>query len=871
MSEEPIAKRPKLEPEDESANVVRSIDACQRCRAKKVKCDQNFPTCLRCKKAGVECVGVDRATGRTVPRSYVYNLEQENLSLRSMLTAHGIDPNHVSRDSQGSKASQVSQLSKASHVPKESSPAPLSQPVATEKEPQVPVALPKLDTLPDQISTGSPMYMGASSGITFAKLITAAVRLNEQTSHLQVDPSKNPSVSENKPVVLPPKDTAQQFIRIYFTHSNSQLPILHREIFLSELFEPVYGHWDESLSPFPAAQPFSKNTLHANIAPEDTWFFKYKAIISQKLSSEKSLDNFVLNPSDIPEIYHRSLFYLNVIFAIASSVNHLQYANDISEQFRKEGLKFVNSTYSATDPLQQLEAKLLLALFSIMRPCNPGIWYVLGQCLRICVDLGLHNNATDKSGNLDAFTKDRRRRLFWCTYSLDRQICFYMGRPVGIPETSIKTTFPSELDDAHILKDSPGVKDYSEMSGGIPSYKIISLSFFRIRRLQSEVQRILYEDEELPRRFATLDQWKADIQARLDDWWAHARETQYVSGQYFHIEFFCLNYNHAVLSLNGLSPKSFKLTQDALMKVAEASKNLISCYKQLHIKKAINYTWAAVHNLFMAGTSFLYGLYHSGYVRQMFPKEMVMKTTEDCITVLSSLTASCDAANHCSQMFRMLTAAILKLRYNESVDGSTLVNTDQDSPSDYNSHHWTMNPSDAYTMKQEESHNAVAPRFDGFHPSSSTHHPDNNTHHTTMSPHPGTGTNTHHIASSPHHEINPHHKYTEGGFNQRFTWVRRKDSESEEVEVEPPKRGSSCFQESNLEEFFMTVAQASPGTSIGDVAENSYSDYSLEMGNNASQWVAPPKDGQKVFELIQPLPTELIWGQYFGTETRLPE
>lgn len=69
-----------------------------------------------------------------------------------------------------------------------------------------------------------------------------------------------------------------------------------------------------------------------------------------------------------------------------------------------------------------------------MRPAVPGIWYVVGWALRLCVDLGLHTEAGLKSsltvatnnsnGSIyDPFTLDMRRRLFWCTYAIDRQVC----------------------------------------------------------------------------------------------------------------------------------------------------------------------------------------------------------------------------------------------------------------------------------------------------------------------------------------------------------------------------------------------------------------------------------------------------------------
>ena len=56
--------------------ISRSIQACNRCRARKTRCDQKFPSCSACIKAQVDCVGIDSATGREIPRSYVDWLEK---------------------------------------------------------------------------------------------------------------------------------------------------------------------------------------------------------------------------------------------------------------------------------------------------------------------------------------------------------------------------------------------------------------------------------------------------------------------------------------------------------------------------------------------------------------------------------------------------------------------------------------------------------------------------------------------------------------------------------------------------------------------------------------------------------------------------
>lgn len=68
----------------------RNVSACNRCRQRKNRCDQNLPACSSCEKAGVKCVGFDPITKREIPRAYVYYLESRMTYLETLLSDNGI-------------------------------------------------------------------------------------------------------------------------------------------------------------------------------------------------------------------------------------------------------------------------------------------------------------------------------------------------------------------------------------------------------------------------------------------------------------------------------------------------------------------------------------------------------------------------------------------------------------------------------------------------------------------------------------------------------------------------------------------------------------------------------------------------------------
>ena len=81
-----------------------------------------------------------------------------------------------------------------------------------------------------------------------------------------------------------------------------------------------------------------------------------------------------------------------------------------------------------------LQAILLLVWYSLLNPEKGSIWFLVGLATRTCVDLGFHNERNALKDNLDNLEVDMRRRLFWCTYKMDRLLSTSLGRPPSLPD-----------------------------------------------------------------------------------------------------------------------------------------------------------------------------------------------------------------------------------------------------------------------------------------------------------------------------------------------------------------------------------------------------------------------------------------------------
>lgn len=691
----------QLSPNFTAASSFRNVSACNRCRQRKNRCDQKLPACSSCAKAGVKCVGFDQITKREVPRTYVYYLESRVTYLESLLDKHDIEfatskefdlgarpttPNQTNAPGEGGESSVAASNGATGRGHKARGQGSRED---WEKEHDKANKLNKLVSNIGMVSVkgaSDPRFLGSTSGISFARVVFAAVRSSisstasekggarplksGSTGHGSAGPAGSNGTSmrdsffglHTKPIFkqapFPDKKLGKSLVDLYFEHANPQIPILHREEFMT-LFERAYAPKEGRRS--------SRELYLLNIV-----FAIGAGIIYEGSTSAARSRNSTASPKHEdpdqdrksqkaseqkqPEEYHSSaMMHLESCLESGST-------NDGSEGFNSG--------------LVELQAVLLLAGFALLRPVAPGLWYIVGVAVRLAVDLGLHFDdglAVDGSGDtfgvaktedivmetsdcllkgcsLDEkgrgkreWVRDLRRRLWWCVYSFDRLVSICVGRPFGIADQAVTTEFPSMLDDADIT--ILGFKTPPEIFDG-PSYKRVSYHYFRLRLLQSEILQVLqYRQSQMAHAahksrcnqymhtklsspflqgFEGFHAWRRDIDRRLWEWKESAPLQEDTTVQ-FSVKFLELNYWQAVIMLyrqslsmppslsGGMSPSeevssplSFNVEdceddEEVFLKVAEAGQRVLKLYFQLHRVHLVNYTYLATVHLFMAG------------------------------------------------------------------------------------------------------------------------------------------------------------------------------------------------------------------------------------------------------------------------------
>ncbi|KAK2927115.1 hypothetical protein FoTM2_012289 [Fusarium oxysporum f. sp. vasinfectum] len=172
-----------------------NVTACQRCKSRKQRCDQNIPACSSCTRAGVPCVSVD-IDGQSAPRSYIKSLEDRVAELELALRSQGIDTESVA----GSRVSQD----------------------ALESTPEAPHSS-DLNLLGLLVPKPVDLQHPEDSGY-----------------HALLD-----SITVPETIKFPPKPTAIQLTATYFEHSNFFSPVLDEESFHST----IAALYQEQLTP----------------------------------------------------------------------------------------------------------------------------------------------------------------------------------------------------------------------------------------------------------------------------------------------------------------------------------------------------------------------------------------------------------------------------------------------------------------------------------------------------------------------------------------------------------------------------------------------------------------------------------------------
>ncbi|KAI1610878.1 fungal-specific transcription factor domain-containing protein [Exophiala viscosa] len=593
------------------------------------QCDNNITGCDNCRRSGSICLVEDPATKRWQPRNYLETLEQRVAFLEGILTQYRPDvaEDHFFQAEPQQQEAQTSPTPFEQRSDNQYSGRSVS-PLPNDEHDGLDELESKVGLLSLNAAGAEPHYLGPSSVFAFSRLINSSLRQVVVTNH--PNPSTlgdldNDSMTTPTPCLLPDHDVALRLSNVYFDNIHSQYPYLH---------EPTFRLWERTL--------FSKS------AAVDT-----------------------LMSSPVP------LFFLNMVYAIgALLVPNSGCSAEVGETAPRTftTLTDFQRLYMSAqlyidhilpyDNLESIQAILCCAAYSLRSSIGTSTWKLAGLALRQCIDLGYHRNSKRFKPSADPLRTDLRKRVFWCAYVMECQAAVMLGRPLGIPYQEVDAEYPLDIDDSCITE--TGIHGTPRASPSDPPTSMTrAIHAFRMRRLLGRIHTSLYSELVPSGPSKHLYRTHIDqLRSELEEWRSltppmavqpsHGGATALSLFQTS--DWFDMEYNYTLLQLYRVHIVSAQegATDSIFLDCLRASERICHSYRRQFLGKPTSYTWSALHELFLAGLTYLHCLWTSPAARKASRQGQVSSTCTDCTIVLVIMAERWDTAAPYRDIFEAL-------------------------------------------------------------------------------------------------------------------------------------------------------------------------------------------------------------------------
>ncbi|KAL7935923.1 fungal-specific transcription factor domain-containing protein [Trichoderma chlorosporum] len=545
-----------------------------RARISAACCDGVLPACSGCQKAGVRCV--DGGTSREIPRNYLTELESRVAWLESVVRDRCPDvdlttgPGRPSRTHSSAAERGQSSTRQASR----DSPEETSPHEITEQMGLI------------SISGGSDLrYLGPSSGLFFTKFVLAGLAhvADIETVNLRGNACNDDDIFLPGDLVdLQAKDFPNDkrqttfLTQIYFDSVHLQYPFLH---------EPSH---------------------HA---------------ILHKLYSGESLDAL-------------EEFQAYMVLAIGATLyGRRSRRHMLGEGYYASALQRLDTVFK-TPSLVTCQCLLLLEMYTLHDPSSGlNLWTLHYHSLASCLELGLHRDVRNPR-HFTPLQVELRTRIFWCSYSMNRQLCTIMGRPLGFFDEQCDLRLPMDVNDDELTDE--GVRPSAKPPGS-PTTMSSAIHLFKWARFSSEIKTVLFcTDRSYPPYLTPaindVTAWRKDMISRLRKW--RQDIPKHAEGERtFYLNDLCEIRYHELMMLV-LRPNPL-FQQPTKADLGECFSSAIGCsklYAKLYGDNQLRYGWLTVHSLFLCIMTIFYCVWT--------PDGIADQVNFDCLT--QSLKAASD-------------------------------------------------------------------------------------------------------------------------------------------------------------------------------------------------------------------------------------
>ncbi|PKS10715.1 hypothetical protein jhhlp_002472 [Lomentospora prolificans] len=482
--------------------------ACDMCRKKKIKCDGKLPACTHCINYKTDCVFTQVEKKRNPPKGakYIEGLENRLGRMESLLRLSGLLGDDDGATDLGTLekrlAEKTQQIKQAQSVSNPTSPSQTTsardagsspqsaltspEPIR-EKEPELRKSVSpeepheeeeEVEALSEMMcslvtnQSGETRYIGSSSGfsifspkgIRWVNEKTGDESFQEMISDVSLDDHKwtnwKPEIFCDlfqRPIFrpLPPKAETLSLLKDYFENFNCMFPLFH---------QPTFMHLVE--------RQYSDNPYQGS-----GWWASLNIVLATA-HRLRVMSNLVP-----PEEDEKSWAYLKNAMGVFSEL--IMRNND----------------------LLSVQALLGMAAFMQGTPNPQPSTLLIATAIRLSHSIGLHKKGT--GFNLNPIEIEQRKRVFWISYILDKDLCIRSGRPPAQDDDDMNVELPSEDPE-----DGIGNIPLADGKGKMNLFRVMC----EFACIESKVYKRLYSTKATRQTAGELLNTIGELDKELEDW-----------------------------------------------------------------------------------------------------------------------------------------------------------------------------------------------------------------------------------------------------------------------------------------------------------------------------------------------------------------
>ncbi|KAH7367961.1 fungal-specific transcription factor domain-containing protein [Plectosphaerella cucumerina] len=332
---------------------------------------------------------------------------------------------------------------------------------------------------------------------------------------------------------------------------------------------------------------------------------------------------------DLKDVYNDDTdpyknFVVRMVFAISLQKLDINWAG-LADSYYLAAMEYFEKVVRPKD-IKTLQCLALICQYSLLTPTRVAIYYVVGLAIKICQAEGLTDEKTISAGYsmglMDPLTLDMRRRLSHVIFSMDFGLAHSMGRPNGLSKSNdfIDVQPFATVDDKFITAE--GI-----MSDQPSPRKLVSIHFYKMRLLQAEIKRQLYEKKRSEPQNETHP-WFATMEGKIQEWLDQSPQDPAWCKPWF------TGRSHQMrILLHRPSPQVPKPSARAAGICYDGAEHIIKLSKQQMEQGAVDVTWVFLLTLFMSLNTVLWTTSYAD-IRRAHPKEEVDELVHTALDII---------------------------------------------------------------------------------------------------------------------------------------------------------------------------------------------------------------------------------------------